>query len=331
MGGCEGWCKENPVFSPEDRVFYYILKMMSKGQPLKLFLFLSLAVHVLVFSTFSIYFPTPKISPAPVHPVKVSLLPITVEKKEPVKKVKQKAEVRNPAENGSPVPSRVEPEKPIPVVMPDNEPPPLQTAETWEPVIKDPLPVRTEEERKTIPVEKAEIASPIKKQEKEEKIPLSAPSLPHKATVAAVRELDRSASENGQGEPKGISEEKVVIASPGNSIPPGRPPQTSGVEANIAPSIKNEIVFAQPRYAENPRPIYPREARLKGYEGEVVLRVEVLSSGRVGEIEIRRSSGHHILDRSAITAVKQWTFIPAKKDESPIPVWVNIPVTFQLR
>ncbi|MDP2970958.1 MAG: energy transducer TonB, partial [Deltaproteobacteria bacterium] len=72
-------------------------------------------------------------------------------------------------------------------------------------------------------------------------------------------------------------------------------------------------------------------ARKKGYEGEVLLRVEVLSNGRVREIEVRRSSGHEVLDRSAIAAVKQWRFVPAKKGETPIPVWVNIPITFQLR
>jgi len=88
---------------------------------------------------------------------------------------------------------------------------------------------------------------------------------------------------------------------------------------------------ARPSYAENPKPPYPQEAREKRYEGEVVLRVEVLTSGQVGEIEIKESSGYELLDRSALTTVKQWRFIPAKKDEVPIPLWVNIPIKFQLR
>jgi TonB family protein len=88
---------------------------------------------------------------------------------------------------------------------------------------------------------------------------------------------------------------------------------------------------SRPSYAENPKPLYPQEARKKGYEGEVVLRVEVLISGRVGQIEIKKSSGYELLDRSALTTVKQWRFIPAKKDETPIPLWVNIPIKFQLQ
>jgi TonB family protein len=87
----------------------------------------------------------------------------------------------------------------------------------------------------------------------------------------------------------------------------------------------------RPRYADNPKPIYPQEAKEKGYEGEVVLRVEVLENGRVGQIEIKRSSGYELLDHSALTAVKQWRFVPAKKGDVAIPLWVNIPVKFQLQ
>ena len=85
-----------------------------------------------------------------------------------------------------------------------------------------------------------------------------------------------------------------------------------------------------PRYAENPKPVYPLEAREKGYQGEVLLRVEVLSNGRVGQVEVKKSSGYEVLDQSALVAVKKWKFIPARKGEVAIPFWVNIPIKFQL-
>ncbi len=87
----------------------------------------------------------------------------------------------------------------------------------------------------------------------------------------------------------------------------------------------------RPRYIDNPKPAYPQEAREKGHQGEVVLRVEVLVNGRVGQIEIKKSSGYDLLDHSALTAVKQWRFVPAKKGEVSIPFWVNIPIKFQLQ
>ena len=101
--------------------------------------------------------------------------------------------------------------------------------------------------------------------------------------------------------------------------------------AKQGPSTDKEILWAKPRYAENPKPSYPQEARKKGMEGEVLLRVEVLASGRVGQIEVKQSSGHVLLDRSALSTVKQWRFIPAQKGEATVSLWVNIPIKFQLQ
>ncbi len=94
---------------------------------------------------------------------------------------------------------------------------------------------------------------------------------------------------------------------------------------------ESEVLFVQPKYDENPKPLYPQEARNKGLEGEVILRVEVLPNGRVGQIDLKQSSGYQLLDRSALTAVRGWRFIPAKKGEKAIPLWVNIPIKFQLQ
>jgi TonB family protein len=88
---------------------------------------------------------------------------------------------------------------------------------------------------------------------------------------------------------------------------------------------------SHPRNAVNPKPFYPLEAREKGYEGEVLLRVEVLSNGWVGGIEVKKSSGYEVLDQSALSTVKKWKFIPARKEGVAIPVWVNIPIKFELQ
>jgi TonB family protein len=88
---------------------------------------------------------------------------------------------------------------------------------------------------------------------------------------------------------------------------------------------------SQPRYAENPKPPYPSEAKEKGYQGEVLLKVEVLTTGKVGQIEIKRSSGHEILDQSALSTVRRWRFIPARKGEAALSTWVNVPILFKLQ
>jgi protein TonB len=88
--------------------------------------------------------------------------------------------------------------------------------------------------------------------------------------------------------------------------------------------------LARPRYDRNPKPRYPRIARRRGYEGLVVLKVEILPDGRVGKVRVKRSSGHHILDKSALKTVKMWRFIPARQGDDPIRMWAEVPIKFDL-
>jgi len=90
------------------------------------------------------------------------------------------------------------------------------------------------------------------------------------------------------------------------------------------------IKTAIPKYHENPKPHYPLIARMRGYCGLVILNVEVMANGMVGRIELRKSSGYSILDSSAIKAVKKWRFIPGRKGNTPISMWVEIPIRFEL-
>jgi len=87
----------------------------------------------------------------------------------------------------------------------------------------------------------------------------------------------------------------------------------------------------RPKHADNPKPDYPQEARAKGYQGVVLLKVEVLSNGCVGQLEVKKSSGYEELDRSALAAVQKWKFIPARKGGVVIPCWVNVPIKFELQ
>jgi protein TonB len=100
--------------------------------------------------------------------------------------------------------------------------------------------------------------------------------------------------------------------------------KTAGEESNL------NTVIAYPLYKENAPPVYPEIARLRGYEGIVLVFAEILPDGRVGKIKIRKSSGYAILDQSAIQAVKPWRFEPAKKSGNPFAAWVELPIKFIL-
>ena len=90
------------------------------------------------------------------------------------------------------------------------------------------------------------------------------------------------------------------------------------------------IEYSVPLYEINPPPVYPRAARRRNIEGTVMLDVRVTESGRVAEIKIARSSGHAVLDRSAVKAVTLWRFKPAIRSGRAMETWVTVPVRFKL-
>jgi protein TonB len=71
----------------------------------------------------------------------------------------------------------------------------------------------------------------------------------------------------------------------------------------------------------NTPPAYPLRARRSGEQGEVLLDVHVDESGRVTEIVLKRSSGSGMLDRAAISAVRDWRFQPATIGGEPVADW----------
>jgi len=98
-----------------------------------------------------------------------------------------------------------------------------------------------------------------------------------------------------------------------------------------APSAARARVIAPPGpLATNRAPDYPYEARVAGAEGVAVLRVSVRADGSVASVQLRTSSGHALLDRAAEEAVRGWGFTSPKVDGTPVPMTVDVPVTFRL-
>lgn len=83
-------------------------------------------------------------------------------------------------------------------------------------------------------------------------------------------------------------------------------------------------------YLHNPAPRYPEAAQEEGWEGRVVLRVHVDAAGRPVSVDLHSSSGHDMLDKAALAAVRRWTFVPAKRGSTPIDGWVDVPLDFRL-
>jgi periplasmic protein TonB len=78
-------------------------------------------------------------------------------------------------------------------------------------------------------------------------------------------------------------------------------------------------------------PLYPPSAIRAEHEGTVLLSLEVLENGRVGEIRLLQSSGYAKLDESAVREARKWRFVPGTRDGRPVTLWKQVPVTFELQ
>ncbi|SLM62517.1 MULTISPECIES: energy transducer TonB [Dickeya] len=83
-------------------------------------------------------------------------------------------------------------------------------------------------------------------------------------------------------------------------------------------------------YLRNPAPAYPDVAINRGWEGTVLLHVQVRPDGKVQAIELQRSSGYPALDDAARQAVQHWSFVPARRGDRPETGWVVVPIDFTL-
>jgi periplasmic protein TonB len=130
--------------------------------------------------------------------------------------------------------------------------------------------------------------------------------------------------------------------APAPESPPSPPATVDAAEPSPAPLpapsplpaepvvSRGEPVVAKPHYRSNPKPDYPTQSLRQREEGVVLLDVEVEVDGRSGEIALKRSSGHPLLDKAAIQAVRRWTFEPARVDGRAMSSWVVVPVRFSL-
>jgi protein TonB len=108
------------------------------------------------------------------------------------------------------------------------------------------------------------------------------------------------------------------------------------VLANASPAPKAEIqpyteAYIRPDYKYNPKPDYPRTARNRGWQGTVVLRVQVSAEGKPESVSVEHSCGHDLLDKSAAAAVKAWQFVPARRGETEVASTVLVPIVFALQ
>ncbi|AOR63375.1 energy transducer TonB [Pectobacterium wasabiae] len=118
--------------------------------------------------------------------------------------------------------------------------------------------------------------------------------------------------------------ETASAVAPITPAPVAQKAAVQPVDAPLTPPLANAD------YLHNPSPSYPDVAISRGYEGTVLLNVQVRADGKVQTIRIHQSSGYPSLDEAARDTVVRWSFVPARRGNQPVSGWVVVPVDFSL-
>ncbi|CAN5832162.1 hypothetical protein BH23GEM6_BH23GEM6_16860 [soil metagenome] len=121
--------------------------------------------------------------------------------------------------------------------------------------------------------------------------------------------------------------------NPVSDLPP--PPTGSGVDVSDQPTFTprevEPVLLDRPGFGRLLERRYPAMLRDAGIGGTVVLWVFIDESGTVRNTRVTQSSGHEQLDAAARSVMQEARFSPALNREQRVPVWVQLPVTFQTR
>jgi periplasmic protein TonB len=123
--------------------------------------------------------------------------------------------------------------------------------------------------------------------------------------------------------------------NPVENLPP--PPTGSGVDLSDQPAFTPRTV--EPRLGDAGRNTimrflernYPPALRDAGIAGRVVLWVFIDEAGAVQNTRVTESSGYPQFDQLAQQAVRQVAFSPAMNRDQRVPVWIQLPVQYQVR
>jgi protein TonB len=132
----------------------------------------------------------------------------------------------------------------------------------------------------------------------------------------AVSNSSRSA-ENATNENHVVQEERTVVAK----VAPTTTPQARADYGWVRDALWRRIVEMKH---------YPAQARLNHLEGKVILRAVIRSDGHLGDLSVKESSGHRLLDEAAMDVIRRICPVPLKHALGRPEVVVMIPIDYRL-
>ena len=97
------------------------------------------------------------------------------------------------------------------------------------------------------------------------------------------------------------------------------------------PAPQQARVDAPPRPQHTIRPNYPKGARYRGEQGDVILEILVNKLGHVDRVRVFKSSGFLELDQAAIKAATNAKFSPARLGDEAVDSTARLTLSFRLK
>lgn len=118
------------------------------------------------------------------------------------------------------------------------------------------------------------------------------------------------------------------------SRPPVRPgPASNPAPAKVPASTEPgdaDSVDQPPREGNCPPPRYPTNARRRGIEGSVLVRLLISEEGRVDDVQLVEGAEYEGFNDAVLSRVRDWTFEPARDKGRVIKVWALKRIDFVL-
>ena len=97
------------------------------------------------------------------------------------------------------------------------------------------------------------------------------------------------------------------------------------------PAPRQARVDAPPQPKRNIRPDYPKGARQRGEQGDVVVEIRINAKGTVDDVAVAVSSGFPELDEAAVKAARAAKFSPARSGHDAVASTARLKLSFKLR
>lgn len=108
--------------------------------------------------------------------------------------------------------------------------------------------------------------------------------------------------------------------------------KTEDARQETAPAAPRQAkVDAPPRPKRDIRPDYPKGARQRGEQGDVVVEIRVGADGLVAAAHVVTSCGFAELDAAALKAVKAAKFAPARSGREAVASTARLKLSFKLK